>query len=426
MRKILFLLLCVTSGVVASLAVADVPVDADYKYPITDPFVATVVGTPEPLRATFPAKVPWKLGKLKPVREVPDVFWYYKDFVYLQAFQKHEAPLIFVIAGTGAAFHSANNIALMKAFYQAGFHVAGITSPTHQNFVVSASTTAVPGDLRRDAEDLYRIMEGIREKLPKKVKVSEYYLTGYSLGGIQAAFVSKLDEDRQVFNFSKVLLINPPVSLYSSIGKLDRMLENVPGGMTNFNRFYKQLVHLVSDAYKKSDSVKFNEQLIYKAFKENPPSDEELAAVIGFAFRLSSSSMIFSADVMTNYGFIKPANVRLTKTTSLTTYAEVGMRVGFTDYFHEFFYPYYKAIDPSLTRDAMVADNSLYSIEDYLRSTPKIGIVTNRDDIILEQGEIDFFPEVFGDRAMIYPHGGHLGNLQQFQTMAYFEKFFKQ
>lgn len=426
MHNILFLFFFVASAVVTSAAVAGTTAGEDYNYPIPDPFAATVIGTPEPLRAKLPDDVPWRLGKLPPVREVPDVFWYYDEFVYIEAFQKSEAPLIFVIAGTGANAYSANNLALMKAFYQAGFHVAGITSPTHQNFVVSASATAVPGDLRRDAEDIYRVMQGIRENIPDKVKISEYFLTGYSLGGIQAAFVSLLDEERQVFNFSKVLLINPPVSLYSSIGKLDRMLENVPGGMTNFNRFYDEIVHKVSDAYNKSDSVEFNQELIYKAFKENPPSDEELAAVIGFAFRLSSSNMIFTSDVMTNYGFIKPANVELTKTTSLTEYGKVGMRVGFTDYFHEYFFPYYRAEDPSLTRHKMVEDNSLRSIEDYLRNSPKIAVVTNQDDIILSQDEIDFFPRVFGDRAKIYPHGGHLGNLKQYQTMAYFVDYFTQ
>ena len=50
-------------------------------------------------------------------------------------------------------------------------------------------------------------------------------------------------------------------------------------------------------------------------------------------------------------------------------------------------------------------------IEGYLRSTRKISVVHNRDDIILGPGDIDFLDRVMGDRAIIYPLGGHLGNM---------------
>lgn len=61
------------------------------------------------------------------------------------------------------------------------------------------------------------------------VQVTEFYLTGYSLGAAQAAFVSKLDEEQGDFHFKKVLMINPPVSLYTSTSILDDMLaKNIP------------------------------------------------------------------------------------------------------------------------------------------------------------------------------------------------------
>ena len=40
------------------------------------------------------------------------------------------------------------------------------------------------------------------------------------------------------------------------------------------------------------------------------------------------------------------------------------------------------------------------------------------DDVILEPGEIDFFPEVFGDRATIFPYGGHCGNMSYRDNVA--------
>ena len=45
-------------------------------------------------------------------------------------------------------------------------------------------------------------------KHKNEINVSDYHLTGYSLGGTQAAFVSRLDESEQFFNFKKVLRVS--------------------------------------------------------------------------------------------------------------------------------------------------------------------------------------------------------------------------
>jgi hypothetical protein len=50
----------------------------------------------------------------------------------------------------------------------------------------------------------------------------------------------------------------------------------------------------------------------------------------------------------------------------------------------------------------------------------------NEDDIILAPGEIDFFKEVFGTRAKIYPTGGHCGNMQYKLWVQDMLDFFKQ
>ncbi len=54
---------------------------------------------------------------------------------------------------------------------------------------------------------------------------------------------------------------------------------------------------------------------------------------------------------------------------------------------------------------------SLRYIEDYLRTSPKFGLIHNEDDVILLPGEIDYLRNLFGSRAQIFPHGGHCGNM---------------
>ena len=393
---------------------------SDYGFPITDKYVATVVGTPEDYFADLPDRIPFRGRTIEifPERDTPDVFFYDDRLRYSEALQRGPAPLIFLIAGTGAAHNGSKNKEMARAFFQAGFHVVSISSPTFTNFLVAASKTGVPGHSTRDAEDIYRVMETIWERLRNNIEVTGFHVTGYSLGGFNAAFVSLLDEERQTFNFERVLLINPPVSLYNSISLLDRMMENIPGGEDNFDRFFEELVRGFTEVYKRSnDDV--GDDFLYAAYEAMDLKNEELAALIGVSFRLSSSSLVFASDVMTDYGFVKPKGMELNRYSDTSQFRQVTSRLGFTDYYHEFFYPYYRDQEGGMSRDEFIETVSLAHIADYLRNSDKISVMHNEDDIILEPGEIDFFRDVFGDRAKIYPHGGHCGNMSYRDNVAH-------
>ena len=421
MLKHLILRSCV-AGLGLLLATLSWAATEEYGYPIKDKYVATVVGTPSEYYADLPAKIPFHTRRVSifPDREVPDAFFYDQQLLYSVALQKKAAPLIFLIAGTGSSHNGNTNKQMARAFYQAGFHVVSLSSPTFTNFVIAASRTGVPGHADHDAEDLYRAMEKIHTLLLEvnDIEITGFNLTGYSLGGFNSAYVAKLDEQRKSFNFDRVLLINPPVSLYNSISLLDRMAENIPGGIDNFDLFFEDLVRGFGEVYKRS-SGDVGDNFLYAAYQAMDLKNEELAALIGVAFRLSSASMAFASDVMTNYGYVKPKEMELTRYTDLQPLSRVVNRLGFTDYYHEYFYPYYRDNENAGSRDAFVKSESLTRIQDYLRNSPKISVIHNEDDIILEPGEIDFFRDVFGDRAKIYPYGGHCGNMSYRDNVAH-------
>ncbi|MCL6419993.1 alpha/beta hydrolase [Aestuariirhabdus haliotis] len=390
-------------------------------------YAATVVGTLPEVAADLPEENPMSSSRIRIFedRQVPDPFFFDETLRYSYAWQDEAAPLVFMIAGTGASHNGAKNVEMGKAFYHAGFHVVSISSPTYMNFIVSASENSVPGHAYEDAKDIYRVMEKIREKHKSRVEVTDYYVTGYSLGGFNAAFVTKLDEERQSFNFRKALLINPPVSLYNSISLLDRMSQNIPGGADNFDQFLNSLMDEVSKVYQKSDTVDMDGEFLFKAYKALDPNNEELAALIGVSFRLSSSSLIYTSDVINQYGFVVPSNVTMTRNSSPGDYMVVANQLGFTDYFHGFFYPYYKPQHPELDREGFARTMNLEALESYFKSSDKIEVMHNADDIILAPGEIDFFPRVFGDRAKIYPKGGHCGNMSHRDNVAHMISVFK-
>ena len=411
----------------ASLTCASAVTVEDYGYPITDRFAATVVGTPLEFQAQLPKSIPLK-GKsitIFPGRVTPDVFFYGSELLYSVALQDSNAPLIFIIAGTGGSHDGTTNMNMAKAFYQAGFHVVSTSSPTYNNFVIAASKTGVVGHAEKDAEDIYRVFEMIWAELKQDIQVTSFNVIGPSLGAFNAAYVSKLDEERKAFNFEHVLLINPPVSLYNSISLLDRMTQDIPGGVDNFDRFVNNLMHAYA-TMAKAPVGSGGDNFLYQVYEKLQLKDEQLAALIGTSFRLSSSTLAFTADVMADYGYIKPKGLVLDRYSNLQIYDDVAVRLGFTDYYFEFFYPFYKADYPNKTQNEVIAEISLRSIEDYLRNTQKITVMHNVDDIILEPGEINFFSEVFGERATIYPYGGHIGNINYRDNVAHMLATFSQ
>ena len=399
-----------------------------YDYPVIDPLAATVIGTPKAYMASLPKNIhrSEKTVVVFPDRKV-NSFIPRDALNYSLVSQQHKAPLVFSIAGTGASHRGAKMRLLEKILYKAGLHVVSLPSPTYGNFIATASTTQVPGHTIHDSEDLYRAMETILGQIRNKVDITEFYLTGYSLGGAQAAFVARLDEERKVFNFKKVLMINPPVNLFNSVSILDQLLEdNIPGGLDNFNAFFNDLMDDFSKVYAELENVDFNDDFLYRIYQNRQTELDmsRVSATIGMSFRISSANMIFFSDMVTGGGYILPRNHRLHKTESTTNYFKVASRISFTDYFNERFYPFYQKQKASVTRDSLMEDTSLASIASYLRSAEKITVVHNEDDIILAPGEIDFFRNTFQSRAHIYPRGGHCGNMAYKDNVEYIISYF--
>jgi len=423
-RLILVVLACSVFCWPFSPAVAEKP----YFFPYVNPFEATVMEMPPIYVAKLPEKVPTKdfTFKVFPERNIPEVFWYENGLTCSLVYQKEKAPLVFIIAGTGARYNSPKMKNLQRALYMGGFHVISITSPTHMHFLVNASSTLTPGNVYEDSKDLYRVMELALENLPKKIEISEFYLTGYSLGGIQSAFVSKLDEERKKFNFKKVLLINPPVNLYNSVTILDRLLtENIPGGIGNFQSWFGDVMNRLAGMEEQMGYFELTGEYIYKVYKRFPPNEDNLAAIVGLSFRMDSANMIFASDIMHGGGFITPKNAEFTNSTSITPYAMVAYRTSFPDYFNEYFYPYFQKREPGLDKQEFIERLSLRKIEPYLRSSGKIALLHNADDIIMAPGEVDYLQQVFGDRAKIYPTGGHCGNMNHPDVVRFIINYFK-
>ncbi len=382
---------------------------------------ATVFGTPPQDIAPLPEKVPLlEMDLALPwARPVPAVFWFDRRLRVWFSAQDKPAPLAIVIAGTGGDGNTAKLAILRAVLYGAGYHVLTMPSPTFPGFIVSASSTGVAGDLVQDGRDLYAAIQQIIAHLPRKVRITDIDILGYSLGGANAAMVKSIDAAERKLNIHRALMINPPVSLFSTVGRLDKLYAITLGlGDAGVERFYQQLYAALANLYRASDRVALDEDFLLGAAAAILKTDAEFSAAIALTFRIALINVFFAGDLYSGSGIVvdpqHPPNVN----DSLEGTFRILRGKPFSEYFTKVFAPYYLRHRPNSTVDELIAESRLDYIGDALRGDPDYYVQTNSDDLILDAAELDWLKRTFGARIQVYDHGGHLGNLGDRQQVA--------
>jgi predicted alpha/beta-fold hydrolase len=382
---------------------------------------ATVFGTPPQDRAPMPSRVPLaEMDIALPwARPVPDVFWFDRKLRVWYSAQDKPAPLAIVISGTGSDGNTAKLSALRGALYGAGYHVLTMPSPTFPGFIVSASSTGVAGDLMQDGHDLYAAMQQIVAHLPRKVRITEIDVLGYSLGGANAAVVKSIDATEGKLKIHRAVMIDPPVSLFSSVGRLDRLFANSIGsGDDALERLYRRLYAELANLYRASERVQIDQEFLLGAAATVLKTDAEFSQAIALSFRLDLVNVFFAGDLYAGTGVVVDPKHPPKVGDSLEETQRLLRNKPFSEYFTRVFAPYYLKLRPHATATSLIADNRLDIIGDTLRSDPDYYAQTNSDDLILDKQELAWLRTALGTRIVVYDHGGHLGNIGERQQVS--------
>lgn len=382
--------------------------------PATAALRATIFGPAPQDMAPLPDSVPLtEINIALPwARPVPKVFWFDRRLrVWLSA-QRQPAPLAVVIAGTGGDGNTTKLAILRGALYGAGYHVLTMPSPTFPGFIVAASSTGVVGDLQRDSRDLYDAMQAIITRLPRRVVVTDIDVLGYSLGGANAAVVKSIDAAEGKLHIHRVVMINPPVSLFASLTRLDSLFAiSIGPGDAGIERLYRRLYAQLANLYRASNRVEVDSDFLLRAAAVELRTDDELAAIIALSFRIDLVDVFFAGDIYAGTGVVVDPAHPPAVGDDLDDTARILRRKPFSEYFSRVFAPYYLKLEPASTRASLIADNRLDIIAAALRDNGDYYAQTNSDDLILDQRELAWLRDTLGPRIAVYDHGGHVGNL---------------
>ena len=375
---------------------------------------ATVYGTPPadiaPLPTTVPLQqidiaLPW-------ARPVPAVFWFDRRLRVWFSPQPRPAPLVIVISGAGSDGNTGSLAILRGALYGAGYHVLTMPSPTFPGFIVAASSTGVAGDLMQDSHDLYSAMQQIIAHLPRRMQITDVDVVGYSLGAANAAVVKSIDATEGHLHIHRAVMINPPVSLFSSIGRLDKLFAlSIGSSDASIERLYQKLYARLANVYRTSEQAAVGDSDLLAAATTVLKTDSEYSAAIALSFRVALMNVFFAGDLYAGTGVVVDPRHPPRVGDSLDNISRALRTKPFAEYFNRVFAPYYLAHRPHSTPESLLADNRLEIIGGALRSDGDYYGQTNSDDVILDQSELAWLKQTLGGRLMVYDHGGHLGNL---------------
>ena len=378
-------------------------------------------GTPPQDMAPMPSRVPLaEINIALPwARPLPEVFWFDRKLrVWLSA-QDKPAPLAILISGTGSDGNTAKLSILRGALYGAGYHVLTMPSPTFPGFIVSTSSTGVAGDLMQDGQDLYSAMQQIIAHLPRKVRITDIDVLGYSLGGANAAIVKSIDAREGKLKIHRAVMINPPVSLFSSIGRLDKLFASSIGADDDaVERLYRRLYAELANLYRASDRVQIDEEFLLGAAASVLHTDAEFSAAIALSFRLDLENVFFAGDLYAGTGVVVDPKHPPRVGDSLERTQRILRNKPFSEYFTKVFAPYYLKHRPNSTAASLIADNRLDIIAGNLRNDTDYYAQTNSDELILDRQELAWLRDTLGSRIAVYDHGGHLGNIGERQQVS--------
>jgi hypothetical protein len=375
---------------------------------------ATIFGTPPQDIAPMPSKVPLvEIDIALPwARPVPEVFWFDRKLRVWFSAQDKPAPLAIVISGTGSGGNTTKLSTLRGALYGAGYHVLTLPSPTFPGFIVSASSTGVAGDLMQDGHDLYAAMQQILAHLPRKVRITEIDVLGYSLGGANAAVVKSIDATEGKLKIHRAVMIDPPVSLFASVGRLDKLFASSIGSADDaLEQLYRRLYAELANLYRVSGREQIDEDFLLGAAATVLKTDAEFSAAIALSFRADLVNVFFAGDIYAGTGVVVDARHPPKVGDSLEETQRILRNKPFSEYFTRVFAPYYLKHRPDSTGASLIAENSLDIIGGALRANGDYYAQTNSDELILDKRELRWLQDTLGSRIAVYDHGGHLGNI---------------
>ena len=415
LKKILIVIAAMLFSIIGfgeEIDVSQIAVDYPYK---DNAIMATVMGTPSSQWYKLKKGKAPKVKKFKAIKKVPEILRPWSDYEYGVWKQKNDAPLMILVSGTGSLYNSGLTMYMANVFYERGYNVLALSSPTTMPYIVSQSKNNYAGYIKDESTHMYDLIAtAISKEKAEGMKITKTYIGGYSLGGFQSLLIQEMDSEKKKIGIEKSLMLNSPVSILTATQKLDSYL--VKNGIYNAESLEKFLDNifgkLVYDEYLEISDVDFTD--IRSAVSKLQLKDSDFEVLTGLLFRFYSANMTFAGEVFSGKNAVgRLSDKKIYKRfDSVTKEFREGLSVSFDEYSKEILFPYLKKNKyPDLTMEQFIKEFDLRNSQEFIEKNNKnIIFMTSKDDILITESDLDYINNTFGNKVII-PYGGHTGIL---------------
>ena len=415
LKKILIVIVATLFSIIGfgkEVDVSQIAVDYPYK---DNAIMATVMGTPSSQWYKLKKGKAPKVKKFKTIKKVPEILRQWSDYEYGVWTQKNAAPLMILVSGTGSLYNSGLTMYMANVFYDRGYNVIALSSPTTMPYIVSQSKNNYAGYIKDESTHMYELIAtAVSREKAEGMKVTKTHIGGYSLGGFQSLLIQELDSENKKIGIEKSLMLNSPVSILTATQKLDSYL--VENGIYNAEGLEKFLDNifgkLVYDEKIEISDVDFTD--VRSAVSKLQLKDSDFEVLTGLLFRFYSANMTFAGEVFSGKDAVGRLSDKKTykRFDSVTKEFREGLSVSFDEYSKEILYPYLKKNKyPDLTMEQFIKEFDLRNSQEFIEKNNKnIIFITSKDDILITESDLDYINKTFGNKVII-PYGGHTGIL---------------
>jgi hypothetical protein len=405
-RSIAFLLFAA-----AGLVVIEAPRAQDYAYPYQDPITATLTSAlikGDDRDRAIRAATTTEYLSIFPERELVKGVTGERQLVYKLYRQRAAAPLVFVVGGVGANVFSGLSRYTADLLFRDGFHVIVLPSPFNWNFTLTASRSALPGVTDEDAADIYNVMKLTLAAVRRNhgIEVTRIGAVGFSMGALQLAWVSEVDRIEGSLGIERFLLVNPPVELEHAVASIDELAR--AGGQFSRQERERLLAYAFGFGIEQLQRD-IKDPGYFQGLDERFQVPEAARKwLIGYFIQLTTDQVLTVSELLNRQSLVdEPVTLDVQTTGG-------GKAAGYTfgRYMNEVLLPVWaQRLDTDDPMASLRERADLLPILDKLAANPEVYLVHNRDDFLVSAAHLERLAAALGDRARIYPLGGHIGNL---------------
>lgn len=319
---------------------------------------------------------------------------------------KDAKGIVIILPGLGGHRLSNSITGLAELLNSAQLSAIAISSSLTPDYFLHLPDPVPPGYLLQDCQQLALALQTILTDYRQRFSADGQAcsLLGFSLGALNTLYLAELVHRGEAgdLQFERYLAINPPKNVFTALQRIDEFFA-IPNGWPE-NEQQQRL----EEVFLKIASFMQNGISSQVKRMNIPFTREESQFLIGLNMRMNLAETFCASQKQLQQNILTSDPSAFNK----NALWREALSTSFQDYLEKSLLPFYQAkIDQNLTVKELSRQSDLSYLEKSLRDNQRVRLLHNKNDFLVTEQQIEWYSQVFSQRAVILPEGGHLGNM---------------